>query len=85
MQGGNPYGVYEYAAKHGIPDETCQNYEAIDRECKRFGICETCSPGDPPMVCLWSWMVLDALLHLLNTFAKHVSCLLSCGSMCLFA
>ncbi|KAL3138997.1 hypothetical protein ABBQ32_005801 [Trebouxia sp. C0010 RCD-2024] len=48
-QGGNPYGVFEYAAKHGIPDETCQNYEAVDMECKPFGVCETCSPGDPPM------------------------------------
>lgn len=50
MQGGNPYGVYEYAAKYGIPDETCQNYEAIDRECKPYGICETCSPGSAPAV-----------------------------------
>lgn len=50
VQGGNPYGVFEYAAKHGIPDETCQNYEAVDMECKPFGVCETCSPGDPPMV-----------------------------------
>jgi len=51
MQGGNPYGVFEYAAKHGIPDETCQNYEADDFECKPFGVCETCSPGSPPLVC----------------------------------
>ena len=45
MQGGNPYGVFEYASKYGIPDETCQNYEAVDQECKPFGICETCNPG----------------------------------------
>jgi len=51
VQGGNPYGVFEYAAKHGIPDETCQNYEADDFECKPFGVCETCSPGAPPLVC----------------------------------
>ena len=57
MQGGNPYGVFEYAAKHGIPDETCQNYEAVDMECKPFGVCETCSPGDPPLVGLLTLML----------------------------
>jgi hypothetical protein len=50
MQGGNPYGVYEYMERDGLPDETCQNYEAEDGECKPFGVCETCSPGLPPNV-----------------------------------
>lgn len=43
--GGNPGGVYEYIHKHGIPDETCQNYEAVNGECRPLGICETCMPG----------------------------------------
>ena len=32
-EGGNPGAVYEYIAKHGLPDETCQNYEAGSRRC----------------------------------------------------
>ena len=43
--GGNPGGVYEYIHDNGIPDETCQNYEARDGKCKPLGVCETCSPG----------------------------------------
>ena len=40
--------AYEYIAEYGIPDETCQNYEAVDGECKPYGICETCTPGASP-------------------------------------
>jgi len=37
---------------NGLPDETCQNYEASDtvNECKPLGVCETCVPtkaGEP--------------------------------------
>jgi cathepsin X len=44
-EGGNPGGVYEYIYRHGIPDETCQNYEAKNGQCKPLGICENCSPN----------------------------------------
>ncbi|XP_011406795.1 PREDICTED: uncharacterized protein LOC100632176 [Amphimedon queenslandica] len=43
-QGGNPGGVYEYIHRHGLPDETCQNYEARNGECTPIEICENCSP-----------------------------------------
>lgn len=33
--------------KNGLPDETCQNYEAINNlnSCDGLGVCETCSPS----------------------------------------
>lgn len=40
--------MYEYMHEHGLPDETCQNYEAIDGVCKPYGVCETCDPGNTP-------------------------------------
>eukprot|EP00808_Paulinella_micropora_P019130 g8094.t1 len=42
-QGGNPAGVYRYAKIMGIPDETCQVYEAKNNDCRPLGICDTCS------------------------------------------
>ena len=48
--GGNPGGVYTYGRRHGIPDETCQNYEAVNGKCAqklggpKLGRCETCDP-----------------------------------------
>ncbi len=44
-EGGDVGGVFDYLEKTGVPDETCQNYEAVDGECKPYGICETCSPS----------------------------------------
>jgi cathepsin X len=41
-EGGDPGGVYEYIHDNGIPDETCQQYQAKDMTCGSLSICENC-------------------------------------------
>lgn len=43
-EGGNPGAVYTYAHRNGIPDQTCQAYQAKDLSCGTLSVCETCSP-----------------------------------------
>merc|ERR1711871_879868 len=45
-EGGSVGGVFQYMEENGLPDETCQNYEATDDfKSQPTGVCETCAPG----------------------------------------
>ena len=48
--GGDPLGVYEFGHKHGIPDDTCQQYIAknpVVASCSAVQICMECQSPPP--------------------------------------
>ena len=50
--GGDPGVVFDYMEQNGLPEETCQNYEARDGDCQPNGVCEDCSyDGTGKSVC----------------------------------
>lgn len=46
--GGTALGAYRYVAENGIPDDTCQSYQAKDLECSQEHRCVNCvgPPGE---------------------------------------
>lgn len=44
--GGDTTAAFAYIARAGVPDESCQNYEAVGdgKECTAENICRNCAP-----------------------------------------
>ena len=42
--GGNPAFAYIYMHHFGVPDQTCQAYQAKNLKCAPLGFCEDCAP-----------------------------------------
>jgi len=40
--GGSAAGYFNWTAKHGLPDDSCQEYDATDHECSDYRTCMNC-------------------------------------------
>jgi len=59
--GGDPVAVYAYANSVGIPDETCNNYQAQNTPCNAMNECGTCDPSGEcaPIATYTKYMIGD--------------------------
>jgi len=57
--GGDDLPVYMYAHSHRIPDETCNNYRAIDQNCTALNECYSCH-GDGTCYAIANYSVVKA-------------------------
>ena len=46
--GGWAQGAYQYVFEEGLPEDTCQEYEAIDNQCSPVHTCKNCAWPPPP-------------------------------------
>jgi hypothetical protein len=77
--GGDPIDVFHYMQKHGLPDESCQLYNATDhtkwgtekeikgKECPAIGKCQNCMPINGSDTC---WPVKTPILYKLKSYGK---------------
>lgn len=42
--GGDDIGTYQFLQQTGVPDTTCEAYEAVDNACSAENTCKTCEP-----------------------------------------
>ena len=42
--GGTATGAFQYVKDNGIPDDTCQQYKAVDDQCSDENVCRNCNP-----------------------------------------
>lgn len=49
--GGDPTAAYSYILDHGIPDETCSNYEVSSPACHRLPSGVACGPHAQFVMC----------------------------------
>jgi hypothetical protein len=71
--GGEPFDVFEYMFRYGLPDESCQNYVAQQSDkCDTAAICSNCMPsGDGDDVNTFEcWAVPSPILYYVHSYGS---------------